>query len=189
MLLTDSNRTNSESNNIINNNSKNSSSSSNKNNIRIILSMAGLFHVCQGTCMCASGDGYGRGQGKVLYCYGEVVLQRNSLRKTDAVEDQLAREEFAIQIIQLIAVAVLLVAVLIVLLSIRQGLSKIQGQIRKILSQMSPSPTNTLERKKREKKTANGECPKYYSDDCHSLSLYGNDRARLDSMEVVAEIT
>jgi len=139
--------------------------------------------------MCASGDGYGRGQGKVLYCYGEVVLQRNSLRKNSEVEGSIEREEFAIQIIQLIAVAVLLVAVLIVLLSIRQGLSKIQGQIRKILSQMASSPTNTLERKKGEKKTANGDCPKYYSDDCHSLSLYSHERARLDSMEVVAEVT
>jgi hypothetical protein len=34
--------------------------------------MAGLFHVCQGTCLCASSSGEGYGKGKVLYCYGEV---------------------------------------------------------------------------------------------------------------------
>ena len=41
--------------------------------------MAGLFHVCQGTCLCAAsaGDGYGSaGKNKVLYCYGEVSLQK-----------------------------------------------------------------------------------------------------------------
>ena len=32
---------------------------------------AGMFQVCQGTCLCApSPEGYGKG--KVLYCYGEV---------------------------------------------------------------------------------------------------------------------
>ena len=39
--------------------------------------MSGLFHVCQGTCLCATnpGDNYGRtGHGKVLYCYGEVEM-------------------------------------------------------------------------------------------------------------------
>ena len=33
--------------------------------------MAGMFQVCQGTCLCApSPEGYGKG--KVLYCYGGV---------------------------------------------------------------------------------------------------------------------
>ena len=42
--------------------------------------MSGLFHVGQGTCLCATnpGDGYGR-KGQVLYCYGEVRQMINQM--------------------------------------------------------------------------------------------------------------
>jgi len=135
------------------------------------IDMSGLFHVCQGTCLCASGSGEGYGKGKVLYCYGEVVLQRANLRSGGEKEGNKDEELYTFQIIQLVSIVVLLLALLLVLLTIKQGLTRIQKQVKRILVLMPttshsqpPSRPNTLEKKQVEglklslKKTPNGDC-------------------------------
>lgn len=136
------------------------------------IDMSGLFHVCQGTCLCASGSGEGYGKGKVLYCYGEVVLQRANLRSGGEEDDENDEELYTFQIIQLVSIVVLLLALLLVLLTIKQGLTRIQKQVKRILvlmpstsshSQPNSRP-NTLEKKQVDglkltlKKTPNGDC-------------------------------
>jgi len=91
--------------------------------------------------MCtASGEG-GFSKGKVLYCYGEVVLQRDLMRNQDdskAEEEQ--TEMYFLQISQIVAFVVLILAILLVLLSIRKGLTKIQSQVKHILMTMPENP-------------------------------------------------
>jgi len=124
--------------------------------------MAGMFQVCQGTCLCApSPEGYGKG--KVLYCYGEVVLQRANLRNGEEEENEADGQMFQLQLAQLVGVAVLLCAILLVLISIRRSISKLHKQIKKIVHMMTSSPppsrVNTLEKKHTE--GLNGNCVKF----------------------------
>ncbi|XP_023331215.1 uncharacterized protein LOC111703498, partial [Eurytemora carolleeae] len=89
-----------------------------------------MFHICQGTCMCASSGEGGFTKGKVLYCYGEVVLQRDLMRgQEEAPSAEEQSEIYLLQISQIVALVVLILAILIVLISIRKGLSKIQSQV------------------------------------------------------------
>merc|ERR1711953_93582 len=125
--------------------------------------MSGMFQVCQGTCLCApSPEGYGKG--KVLYCYGEVVLQRANLRTGGEEEEkEVDQNMFHLQLSQLVGVAVLLFAILLVLISIRRSISKLHHQIKKVVKMMMMSPLpsrqNTLEKKHAE--TMNGHCLKF----------------------------
>eukprot|EP00090_Calanus_glacialis_P015557 TRINITY_DN24560_c0_g1_i1.p1 TRINITY_DN24560_c0_g1~~TRINITY_DN24560_c0_g1_i1.p1 ORF type:complete len:138 (-),score=39.08 TRINITY_DN24560_c0_g1_i1:168-581(-) len=120
--------------------------------------MSSPFQVCKGTCLCAPApDGYG--QGKVLYCFGEVVLQRANLRPgEDEKEDY--TDVYHIQIAQLVTVTVLLAAVVIVLITIRRGLLKLEKKIKKILLLMSMSPPqskhSTLEKNNVSHQNGNG---------------------------------
>jgi len=101
--------------------------------------MAAAFQVCQGTCLCApSPEGYGKG--KVLYCYGEVVLQRANLRDGENEEGSDEEQVHTLHLVQLVAVAVLLSLVFLVLLSICQGVSKLQSQLRGVLRCIQVSP-------------------------------------------------
>merc|ERR1711953_1656218 len=128
--------------------------------------MSGMFQVCQGTCLCApSPEGYGKG--KVLYCYGEVVLQRANLRTGGEEEHkEVDQNMFHLQLSQLVGVAVLLFAILLVLVSIRRSISKLHHQIKKVVKMMmmSPPPSrqNTLEKKQAE--AMNGHCVKFDKD-------------------------
>jgi len=122
-----------------------------------------MFQVCQGTCLCApSPEGYGKG--KVLYCYGEVVLQRANLRTGEEEEKEADGQMFQLQLAQLVGVAVLLCAILLVLISIRRSISKLHKQIKKIVHMMTASPppsrVNTLE-KKHHMEGMNGNCVKF----------------------------
>jgi len=141
------------------------------------LDMSGLFHVCKGTCLCASGSGDGYGKGKVLYCYGEVVLQRANLRSDKKDSTQEDEDLYTFQIVQLVSIVVLLLALLLVLMTIKQGLTRIQKQVKRILvlmPPMSPSSTrpNTLEKKQvfvqgdklMLKKAPNGNCMQHKQD-------------------------
>jgi len=101
---------------------------------------ADMFHICQGTCMCASSEGGNKG--KVLYCYGEVVLQRDLMRgDTNEPSEEEQTEIYFLQISQIVAYVVLILAILLVLLSIRKGLGKIQSQVKHILLTI-PDGTN-----------------------------------------------
>lgn len=151
--------------------------------------MAVAFQVCQGTCLCApSTEGYGRG--KVLYCYGEVVLQRPNLRPSEEEEKTTQWEEQSLQLVQLVAVAVLLTLVFFVLLSICQGVSKLQGQLKKVLQSVQamasppPSRSNTMERKKRLELTSNGgngHCVKFHEERERTHVFPSSDSTELDS--------
>jgi len=157
--------------------------------------MAGLFQVCQGTCLCSpSSEGYGKG--KVLYCYGEVVLQRASLRE-DEEDSAEEGEVYSLQLAQLIAVAVLLCAVLFVLITIKQSLTKLQKQIKKILVviSMSPPPSKPSTLEKKQVDRPNGDCVKFDLSgreevrDRQPVYFPGPHVDRGDSMSVVSEVT
>ncbi|XP_023347353.1 uncharacterized protein LOC111716156 [Eurytemora carolleeae] len=148
------------------------------------LDMSGLFHVCQGTCLCASSSSEGYGKGKVLYCYGEVVLQRANLRSGGEEGEENSEELYTFQIIQLISIVVLLLALLLVLVTIKQGLTRIQKQVKRILVLMPPisqppSRPNTLEKKQNEKqlilkKAPNGDCAKHRDNESGGYKLVDN---------------
>jgi len=99
--------------------------------------MTGLFHLCKGSCLCASSPD-GR-RDKVLYCYGEVVLQKPSLRPSNKEDTKEEEEVLLLYIIQMVVIALLLLSVLAVLLSIRHGVVKLKKQLGKLLVIMSLS--------------------------------------------------
>ena len=70
-----------------------------------------MFKICQGTCFCAANsDSGGRGGGHasetVLYCFGEVVLKKDSLRGEETPESKSLKnpaiDEYHLQLSQII---------------------------------------------------------------------------------------
>merc|ERR1719192_456774 len=80
-----------------------------------------MFHICQGSCFCA---GEGRSKGKVLYCFGEMVIERSNLREEEKGSG--GAEEEQMYYIQLAIVVALILAVLSVLLCIHSGVSRVR---------------------------------------------------------------
>lgn len=93
-----------------------------------------MFHICQGSCFCA---GEGRSKGKVLYCFGEMVIERSNLREEEkgsgSVEEQ---QMYYMQLAQLVIVVALILAVLSVLLCIHSGVSRVRRQVTRILDSL-----------------------------------------------------
>jgi len=100
-----------------------------------------MLHICQGNCFCES-SGSGFGKAKVLYCYGEVVLQRNLPGTPDEEEEKspLQLEAQHIQIIQIVVVFLLILAVLVVLLMIRSGVATVERQMKRVSQSLADCP-------------------------------------------------
>jgi len=98
--------------------------------------LSGLFHLCEGSCLCATSPN-GK-TNRVLYCYGEVVLQKPSLRPVSREARKEEEEVLLLHILQIVAIAVLLLAVLCALLSIRQGVVRLRRQLRRLLLVLPP---------------------------------------------------
>lgn len=98
--------------------------------------LGGLFHLCEGSCLCATSP-TGK-TNRVLYCYGEVVLQKPSLRPVSREARKEEEEVLLLHILQIVAIAVLLLAVSCALLSIRQGVVRLRRQLRRLLLVLPP---------------------------------------------------
>lgn len=95
-----------------------------------------MFHKCSDKCLCASSQPGGKET--VLYCYGEVVIERPSLRPGQGAATKETDEDVVLlYIAQLAALAVLLTAILLVLISIRRGLVKLKREVTRLLSLIS----------------------------------------------------
>lgn len=95
-----------------------------------------MFHKCSDKCLCAISQPGGKET--VLYCYGEVVIERPSLRPGTAANPKEAEENVVLlYVAQLAALAVLLTAILLVLISIRRGLVKLKKEVTRLLSLLS----------------------------------------------------
>ena len=74
-----------------------------------------MFTICQGTCFCtASPDGKRASQETVLYCFGEVVLKKDSLRGEQSAEKTLGPEtldQYHLQLTQLVLIFILFMLV------------------------------------------------------------------------------
>ena len=74
-----------------------------------------MFTICQGTCFCtASPDGKRSGPDTVLYCFGEVVLKKDSLRGEQSAEKTLGPEpldQYHLQLTQLVLIFILFMLV------------------------------------------------------------------------------
>lgn len=93
-----------------------------------------MFHICQGSCFCA---GEGRSKGKVLYCFGEMVIERSNLREEEKGSGGAEEEQmYYIQLAQLVIVVALILAVLSVLLCIHSGVSRVRRQVTRILDSL-----------------------------------------------------
>jgi len=91
-----------------------------------------MFHICQGSCFCA-GDGRTK-KGKVLYCFGEMVIERANLREEEEGSGRVEEEQmYYIQLAQLVVVVALILAVLSVLLCIHSGVTRVRRQVTRIL--------------------------------------------------------
>merc|ERR1719410_922692 len=102
------------------------------NKKRFLSKSTKMFTVCQGTCFCA-GKGEGFQKQKVLYCFGEAVIERQNIRDDESEEGEEETEIFYLQLAQCVVILTSLLAVLIVLLLIRRGLSRLNTQLRKII--------------------------------------------------------
>jgi len=97
-----------------------------------------MFHKCSDKCLCASTPGQPGGKETVLYCYGEVVIERPSLRPGSSTSAKEADDNVVLlYIAQLAALAVLLTAILLVLISIRRGLVKLKREVTRLLTLIS----------------------------------------------------
>jgi len=95
-----------------------------------------MLHICQGNCFCES-SGTSFAKAKVLYCYGEVVLQRNLPTPEEEPEQfPISLDQDMVQVIQLVVVVLFILAILIVLLTIKSGITMIEKQIKKVLLSM-----------------------------------------------------
>ena len=74
-----------------------------------------MFKICQGTCFCAAGGSKnGPRQETVLYCFGEVVLKKDSLRGEDSSKKSFSPEnldEYHLQLTQIVITFVLFLLV------------------------------------------------------------------------------
>merc|ERR1719206_438674 len=94
-----------------------------------------MFHKCSEKCLCASTPSSKKET--VLYCFGEVVLERPSLRPGGSSTEKDGDDEaFLLHVIQLVAIALLLTALLFVLLSIRTGVLRLKKQLKRLLEMM-----------------------------------------------------
>ena len=70
-----------------------------------------MFTICQGTCFCAaSSDGKRSSKETVLYCFGEVVLKKDSLRGEEASQKSHGHQtldEYHLQLTQLVLIFIL----------------------------------------------------------------------------------
>lgn len=100
-----------------------------------------MLHICQGNCFCES-SGNNFAKAKVLYCYGEVVLQR-SLPNPEEEEEESPwfLDIDMLQILQLILVVFFILAILIVLLTIRSGICMIERQLKKVVVNLKRTPS------------------------------------------------
>merc|ERR1719474_513966 len=97
-----------------------------------------MFKICQGTCFCAgggNGNKNGPHQETVLYCFGEVVLKKDSLRGEESKKSFSPEnlDEYHLQLTQIVITFVLFLLVLIVLLLIRKGLLRVLVQLRRLV--------------------------------------------------------
>ena len=96
-----------------------------------------MFKICQGTCFCAANAENSRDNREtVLYCFGEVVLKKDSLRGEETSAKASLHQnldEYHMQLAQLVITFLLIFLVLIVLLLIRKGLLRILIQMRRIV--------------------------------------------------------
>ena len=73
-----------------------------------------MFTICQGTCFCTASPEGKRGHDTVLYCFGEVVLKKDSLRGEKSAEKALGPEsldQYHLQLTQLVLVFILFMLV------------------------------------------------------------------------------
>jgi len=79
---------------------------------------------------------------KVLYCYGEVVLQRALPGTEEKEEESLWFLDIdLLQILQLVVVVLFILAILIVLLTIRSGINMIEKQLKKVVVNLKRAPS------------------------------------------------
>ena len=69
-----------------------------------------MFTVCQGTCFCA-GKAEGFNRQKVLYCFGEAVIERQNMRDEESERSVEEEEVFLLQVAQMLVILVSLLAV------------------------------------------------------------------------------
>jgi len=145
-----------------------------------------MFHICQGSCFCA-GDGRTK-KGKVLYCFGEMVIERANLREEEegsgSVEEQ---QMYYIQLAQLVVVVALILAVLSVLLCIHSGVTRVRRQVTRILETLPDCHDWDREGENRElsirKDLHRGGKAALVNGDC----LYMEGERRPDTMSVLSE--
>ena len=73
-----------------------------------------MFTICQGTCFCtASPDGKRGGQETVLYCFGEVVLKKDSLRgeQSEKALGPQTLDQYHLQLSQIVLIFILFMLV------------------------------------------------------------------------------
>merc|ERR1719336_238469 len=129
-----------------------------------------MFKICQGTCFCAANSDSGGGRGSqasetVLYCFGEVVLKKDSLRGEASPESKSfkhpAIDEYHLQLTQIVLLFIFFLLVLILLLLIRKGLLRVVILLRKLVRIISENHAggaggDTLRRDKEYLRKENG---------------------------------